>query len=156
MEVQPQLVLLQKTLLNIEGLGRQLYPELDLWATAQPILEEWTKERTNPRAQLMRFLSSWPEISEDILALPGLFRRALENAAQDAPNGQELAAHASENSMIANAGTWTICGAALLMTGVFWAGLEIAPVWVGFVGVASGIVLMLWPRRKLKKGDDTT
>ena len=58
--------------------------------------------------------------------------------------------------MIANAGTWTIRGAALLMTGVFWAGLEIAPVWVGFVGVASGIVLMLWPRRKLKKGDDTT
>lgn len=156
MEVQPQLVLLQKTLLNIEGLGRQLYPELDLWATAQPILEAWTKERTNPRAQLMRLFSSWPEISEDILALPGLFRRALENAAQDAPNGQELAVHASENSVIDNAGTWTIRGATLLMAGVFWAGLEIAPVWAGFVGMTSGIVLMLWPRRKLKKGDDTT
>ena len=156
MEVQPQLVLLQKTLLNIEGLGRQLYPELDLWATAQPILEEWTKERTNPRAQMMRLLSSWPEISEDILALPGLFRRALENAAQDASNEQELTAHASENSVIDNAETWTIRGAALLMAGVFWVGLEIAPVWVGFVGMTSGIVLMLWPRHKLKKGDDTT
>ena len=156
MEVQPQLVLLQKTLLNIEGLGRQLYPELDLWATAQPILEEWTKERTNPRAQMMRLLSSWPEISEDILALPGLFRRALENAAQDASNEQKLTAHASENSVIDNAGTWTIRGAALLMAGVFWVGLEIAPVWVGFVGMTSGIVLMLWPRHKLKKGDDTT
>ncbi|MCO6728907.1 ubiquinone biosynthesis regulatory protein kinase UbiB, partial [Streptomyces sp. CHA16] len=41
MEIQPQLVLLQKTLLNIEGLGRQLYPDLDLWSTAKPYLEKW-------------------------------------------------------------------------------------------------------------------
>ena len=45
MEVQPQLVLLQKTLLNIEGLGRELYPELDLWKTGKPFLERWVKER---------------------------------------------------------------------------------------------------------------
>lgn len=49
MEVQPQLVLLQKTLLNIEGLGRQLYPDLDLWNTAQPFLERWMRERMSPR-----------------------------------------------------------------------------------------------------------
>ena len=48
MEVQPQLVLLQKTLLNIEGLGRQLYPELDLWTTAQPFLERWMRDRVSP------------------------------------------------------------------------------------------------------------
>ena len=48
MEVQPQLVLLQKTLLNIEGLGRQLYPELDLWSTAHPYLENWMRERIAP------------------------------------------------------------------------------------------------------------
>ena len=48
MQVQPQLVLLQKTLLNIEGLGRQLYPDLDLWNTAQPFLERWMRERANP------------------------------------------------------------------------------------------------------------
>ena len=51
---------------------------------------------------------------------------------------------------------WTIRGAALLMAGVFWVGLEIVPVWVGFAGVISGIVLMLWPQHKLKKGDDAT
>ena len=45
MEVQPQLILLQKTLLQIEGLGRQLYPQLDLWKTAQPIMREWAAER---------------------------------------------------------------------------------------------------------------
>ena len=49
MEVQPQLVLLQKTLLNIEGLGRQLYPDLDLWSTAQPYLERWMRERYMPK-----------------------------------------------------------------------------------------------------------
>ena len=49
MQVQPQLILLQKTLFNIEGLGRQLYPELDLWKTAQPVLREWMRERTSPR-----------------------------------------------------------------------------------------------------------
>ena len=49
MEVQPQLVLLQKTLLAIEGLGRQLYPELDLWKTAKPVLEQWMRERHDPR-----------------------------------------------------------------------------------------------------------
>ena len=48
MEVQPQLVLLEKTLLNVEGLGRQLYPDLDLWVTAQPYLEKWMKEQVNP------------------------------------------------------------------------------------------------------------
>ena len=50
MQVQPQLILLQKTLLNIEGLGRQLYPDLDLWKTALPILRDWMRERASPRA----------------------------------------------------------------------------------------------------------
>ncbi len=50
MEAQPQLVLLQKTLLAVEGLGRQLYPELDLWVTAKPFLEKWIKEQVGPKA----------------------------------------------------------------------------------------------------------
>ncbi len=54
MQIQPQLILLQKTLLNIEGLGRELYPELDLWKTAQPILRQWMRERMSPRAVLKR------------------------------------------------------------------------------------------------------
>ena len=48
-EIQPQLVLLQKTLLNIEGLGRQLDPELDLWNTAKPFLEKWMIEQVGPQ-----------------------------------------------------------------------------------------------------------
>ncbi len=64
MTVQPQLVLLQKTLLNIEGLGRQLYPDLDLWQTAQPFLEEWLKQRFHPSSllrELKRYGPDWME-----------------------------------------------------------------------------------------------
>ena len=64
MEVQPQLVLLQKTLLNIEGLGRQLYPELDLWQTAHPYLERWLKNRFHPKTlykELKRYGPEWME-----------------------------------------------------------------------------------------------
>lgn len=60
MEVQPQLVLLQKTLLNIEGLGRQLYPDLDLWVTAKPYLERWMRNRMHPR-QLVKNVQSQVE-----------------------------------------------------------------------------------------------
>jgi len=73
MEVQPQLVLLQKTLLNIEGLGRQLYPQLDLWNTAKPYLEQWMNNRVGPAAiwkELKRQAPAWiahaPKMPEQI------------------------------------------------------------------------------------------
>jgi ubiquinone biosynthesis protein len=73
MEVQPSLVLLQKTLLNIEGLGRQLYPQLNLWDTAQPFLERWLQERYAPQnvaKRLQHYLPSWleqlPQVPEAI------------------------------------------------------------------------------------------
>jgi ubiquinone biosynthesis protein len=76
MEVQPQLVLLQKTILNIEGLGRQLYPELDLWKTAKPIMEEWMRNRIGPRATLERFRDQIPTLAETLPQLAhGLLRR---------------------------------------------------------------------------------
>ena len=58
MEVQPALVLLQKTLLNIEGLGRQLYPELDLWNTAKPFLEQWLKDRYSAKSIIKKLKKS--------------------------------------------------------------------------------------------------
>ena len=70
MEVQPSLVLLQKTLLNIEGLGRQLYPELDLWQTAQPFLEEWVQERYSPQSVLKRLQRHAPSWLEQLPQLP--------------------------------------------------------------------------------------
>ncbi|MEO1582889.1 MAG: ubiquinone biosynthesis regulatory protein kinase UbiB [Pseudomonadota bacterium] len=81
MEVQPQLILLQKTLLNIEGLGRELYPELDLFETAQPILRQWMEERLGGRAVLNDIRTQWPELKETLRELPTLVRRVGEQAA---------------------------------------------------------------------------
>jgi ubiquinone biosynthesis protein len=78
MTVQPQLILLQKTLLNVEGLGRELYPELDIWSTASPILREWMHERTSPGRLWRIFRSQVPEIIELARVLPGLVKGALE------------------------------------------------------------------------------
>lgn len=64
MEVQPQLILLQKTLLNVEGLGRQLYPQLDLWDTAKPFLERWMRRRRHPATLLKRLLKQLPALIE--------------------------------------------------------------------------------------------
>ena len=72
MEVQPQLVLLQKTLLYIEGLGRQLYPQLDLWQTAKPFMERWMGERVGPLAAVRSFAERAPEILEQLPRLPEL------------------------------------------------------------------------------------
>ncbi|KAA0693835.1 ubiquinone biosynthesis regulatory protein kinase UbiB [Halopseudomonas laoshanensis] len=77
MEVQPQLVLLQKTLLNIEGLGRQLYPDLDLWATGQPYLERWMRERAMPQHQLR----NWQQQLEQVPPLLHSTRQALDRLA---------------------------------------------------------------------------
>lgn len=72
MPVQPQLVLLQKTLVNIEGLGRQLYPDLDLWATAHPFLEQWLKERFHPKTLIKELKYHAPEWMEKFPQLPHL------------------------------------------------------------------------------------
>ncbi|MDR9468372.1 ubiquinone biosynthesis regulatory protein kinase UbiB [Marinospirillum sp.] len=77
MEVQPQLVLLQKTLLNIEGLGRQLYPELDLWTTAKPFLENWMKQRVGPRGILLKAKEKLPDWLEQVPELPQLAHESL-------------------------------------------------------------------------------
>ncbi|TCK16840.1 2-octaprenylphenol hydroxylase [Thiogranum longum] len=82
MEIQPQLVLLQKTLLNIEGLGRQLYPDLDLWQTAKPFLERWMSEQVGARAFVGRMKRSFPEWSERLPEIPELVHRTLQQASE--------------------------------------------------------------------------
>ena len=76
-EVQPQLVLLQKTLLNIEGLGRQLDPELDLWSTAKPALEKWLNEQVGWRGLLDRLKLEAPHYAQIFPQLPRLLQQAL-------------------------------------------------------------------------------
>src|SRR5574343_329926 len=81
-EIQPQLVMLQKTLLNIEGLGRQLDPELDLWKTAKPFLERWMSEQVGWRGLINTFKHEAPYLARTIPQLPRLVHQALAQPAR--------------------------------------------------------------------------
>ena len=89
-EIQPQLVLLQKTLLNIEGLGRQLDPDLDLWKTAKPYLERWMGDQVGLPGMIERIKDEAPRFTHIIPQLPRLVHRALQQAAEPASANNEL------------------------------------------------------------------
>ncbi len=79
-ELQPQLILLQKTLVNVEGLGRELYPQLDVWHTAAPILREWMRERMSLRQIIHSLRTQLPELIEAARVLPPVLKGALQRA----------------------------------------------------------------------------
>ena len=83
MPVQPQLVLLQKTILNIEGLGRQLYPELDLWQTAKPFLEKWMSEQIGPRAAVRTIRRELPNLFTLAPEIPALAHQLMYRLKND-------------------------------------------------------------------------
>lgn len=101
-EVQPQLVLLQKTLLNIEGLGRELDPDLDLWATAKPFLEKWMSEQIGWRGMLRQLKTELPFWSHALPQLPRLLHRYLEDAGNERLSGalQRLADETRDQNMV--------------------------------------------------------
>jgi ubiquinone biosynthesis protein len=150
MEVQPQLVLLQKTLLSIEGLGRELYPELDLWSTAKPILEDWMRQRRDPRAQLKQLLESLPEVAEDLLELPHLLHRFVNESRRAVPAREAaLAASIKRERDLRDRSARLGAAAAVLLAGVLWTGLAAQPLWIGWVAAALGLLgLALAARRR--------
>jgi len=81
-EVQPQMILLHKTLFNIEGLGRQLYPELDLWKTAHPVLRQWMDEQVGGRAILKDVRENLPQLREALRELPTILSHVGEQVAE--------------------------------------------------------------------------
>jgi ubiquinone biosynthesis protein len=89
-EVQPQLVLLQKTLLNIEGLGRQLDPDLDLWKTAKPYLERWMQEQLGWRGMLAKLREEAPHLNKVLPQIPRLLHQALHAAAERPRENDDL------------------------------------------------------------------
>ncbi|TYL46823.1 ubiquinone biosynthesis regulatory protein kinase UbiB [Marinomonas sp. IMCC 4694] len=88
MEVQPQLVLLEKTLLNIEGLGRQLYPDLDLWVTAKPFLERWMSEQVGPKRVIEEVKKQAPQWAGQLPQIPNLVFTALSQMSHQAERMQ--------------------------------------------------------------------
>jgi len=93
-QVQPQLVLLQKTLLQVEGLGRQLYPDLDLWKTAKPIMEDWMRKRLAPSTAFNRLKSQAPALAETLPLLA-------ENALKRLERGESLGGGVSNREFAA-------------------------------------------------------
>jgi ubiquinone biosynthesis protein len=79
-EIQPQLILLHKTLFNIEGLGRELYPELDIFKTARPVLKQWMDEQVGARAMIDDLRENLPQLRQALRELPGVIRELSERA----------------------------------------------------------------------------
>ena len=79
-EIQPQMILLHKTLFNIEGLGRQLYPQLDLWKTAHPVMKRWMNEQVGPRAMLRDLRENLPQLRDALRDLPSILKQLGEQA----------------------------------------------------------------------------
>ena len=142
MEVQPQLVLLQKTLLNIEGLGRMLYPELDLWATAKPFMEKWLSEQVGPKAFLRRIKESLPEASEQLPEIPRLAYRVLKNADEGRLrlnwHSEELSALRREMKQEQRRTRQSIGGSALIVSAAVLAGLGSSLVSAATLALISG------------------
>jgi ubiquinone biosynthesis protein len=98
MVIQPQLVLLQKTLLYIEGLGRQLYPQLDLWKTAKPFLENWMKEQIGLKAMYQKISTNLPYWSEKFPEIPDLVYDTLKQV-KKLPEQQKLQFEAQQEQL---------------------------------------------------------
>jgi len=152
MRVQPQLILLQKTLLNIEGLGRQLYPELDLWKTAQPVLRAWMRERTSPRSALKALRKQLPDAFETLRLLP----RIVNTAVRAAADGElRLAVQSGQFELLRRemrrgqqARDRTLAAAVAWLTGlmlVFAGGRWLLP---GLTAMGAAAALFLWARRR--------
>lgn len=149
MKVQPQLILLQKTLLQIEGLGRQLYPELDLWKTAQPLLREWAADRLSGRTLAQQLRRQLPDVSEAFRMLPQVLQQAVQQASEGkfrlkVEQGgidelrQEIRASARKRDA-------TIVAAATLLGGLVWLALGAAP-WPGVALCAAGLLALALAR----------
>lgn len=159
MEVQPQLVLLQKTLLNIEGLGRQLDPELDLWKTAKPFLENWMRDRVGPRSVLNRikyYIPRWIDQTPDLPnLLYGLLKQANAGDLTVRLQRQELEQlrqdlqRASRRNFHAAVGAALIVSAAVILGFGAQQGIDLwhAPLlsWL-LGGLGAGLLLSAWPR----------
>jgi ubiquinone biosynthesis protein len=123
-EIQPQLVLLQKTLLNIEGLGRQLDPDLDLWSTAKPFLERWMNQQVGWQGLVERMKNEAPRYTQLLPELPRLLHQALQAPGQSAAGTAALAAILTEQRrtrQLLQAVVWIVVGFLLGAVVSHWA-----------------------------------
>ena len=163
MEVQPQLVLLQKTLLNIEGLGRQLYPDLDLWKTAKPFLERWMDEQVGVRALIGGVKKHLPKFLEQLPTMPDqvheLITRTNNGELQLRWQSEQLEQLRAEITRANRRSIAVIAGAALALGGFLTLGLPDMPTvggapvfsWaLGAVGILAMLIAALDAQRGVR------
>jgi len=146
-EIQPQLILLQKTLLNIEGLGRDLYPDLDVFKIAGPIMRDWQREKLSARSVMEMARSQVPEILASLQSLAPLVRSAVQRA-QDgrlrlAVEAPEIDALRSEIRRTNRRRDKVTIAAVVLLGGIVWLALAREPFWAGWGMVGVGVAWLL-------------
>ncbi|WP_315708709.1 ubiquinone biosynthesis regulatory protein kinase UbiB [Brenneria uluponensis] len=144
MEVQPQLVLLQKTLLYIEGIGRQLYPQLDLWKTAKPFLETWLKDQVGLPAMLRAFKEKAPFWAEKLPEIPELFYDGLKQHKMLRQSMEQLANELHVQRVRHGQSRYLLgVGAALLISGTLLLASHVEADIVPAGLIAAGVVAWL-------------
>jgi ubiquinone biosynthesis protein len=152
-QMQPQLMLIQKTLLQIEGVGRQLYPDLDLWKTAQPLLRQWMNERWSLRAIAKDVRKHLPDMIQALQQLPPL----VENAIQRAHDGrfsvpvttkdvEKLRLEIRRDGRRRDA---SLLSATCALGGIVWL-LAGTPAWPGYALLGVSVLGLLWLRSQAK------
>ncbi|MCP4492795.1 MAG: ubiquinone biosynthesis regulatory protein kinase UbiB [Gammaproteobacteria bacterium] len=151
MEIQPQLLLLEKTFLHIEGLGRQLYPQLDLWDTAKPFLERWLSEQLGVRALAKGMRKNLPYLAEHLPDLPQLAFKTLHKIANDELQfklqPKQLESIREEVRAANRRSIRAIIGSSFIISASIVAGLDgLAPIMIGggkfLMPMVSGILLV--------------
>jgi len=151
-EIQPQLILLQKTLLNVEGLGRDLYPDLDVFKIAGPIMRDWQREKMSGRAILENARTQLPDMIAGLQTLAPLLRSAVQRAqdgrlrlAVEAPEINALRAEIRRTNRRRDRVT---IAAVVLLGGIVWTALAREPAWVGLVLCGAGVAALIAAIRK--------
>jgi ubiquinone biosynthesis protein len=140
-EVQPQLILLHKTLFNIEGLGRQLYPQLDLWKTAHPVLRRWMDEQVGGRAMLRDVRQNLPQLRDALRELPAILNHLGEQVAEgrirfnlQSPELREIRQQLDDQR---RQRYWLTAAATCVVSGVLMISFSALP-WLGYSLLGAG------------------
>lgn len=143
MEVQPSLVLLQKTLLNIEGLGRQLYPDLDLWNTAQPFLEKWLRDRYSVKNIYRQFKQHLPDLLEHLPQIPPMLFQALQDM-QNKPPPEQVEPKSKRHAIGIQTAGATIAGIGCGLVASHWLLTVGSLASIGGIMVVTGLLITLF------------
>ncbi|HEU4487267.1 MAG TPA: ubiquinone biosynthesis regulatory protein kinase UbiB [Povalibacter sp.] len=150
-QMQPQLMLIQKTLLQIEGVGRQLYPDLDLWETAQPLLRQWMRERYSLRSMIKQTRKQLPGLVDAMRKAPQLIQQVTQRAADGRLSvpvaSKDLEVLRQEIRNDARRRDMTVVAAIVLLGGIFWFALHRDPLWPGFMMVIASAAALWYSRR---------